>query len=183
MSHGTGRRAAQVAALTWVTTIGCIDKGDDLLDIDASVAEPDAGVVVPLTGIAALPKAEQSVVCMRLVDTIMQVVVPFARSECTKLARAEPVCTKARDACVPGKQESYNEVWQNFDCVNTPEKVTVSCGIMVEEFDACLAALKAAYAALDQRVTCTNMEVSSPPHPQVCTDLGERCPDLAEFGL
>ena len=182
MSHGTRRLFAQVQAWA-LLTMGCVDKGDDLFDADASVATPDAGNVVPLTGIAALPKAEQSAVCMRLVDTIKQVVVPFAHSECTELSRREPVCSQARDACVPGQQESYDAVWQSFDCVNTPETVTAACGIAAEEFDGCLAALRTAYAALGARVTCTNTEVSSPPHPQLCTELGERCPDLAEFGL
>jgi hypothetical protein len=185
MSHDGQIRVARVAALTWMVSlggVGCVDKGDDLAP---SVGEPDASVVLPPTGIAALPRSTQTAVCTRLVDTIKQVVVPFARSECTELVRADPslACAEARDTCVPGKQENYNEVWQGFDCVNTPESVTSTCGIAVEEFDACLDALKAAYAELELRVTCANSEPSSPPHPQVCLDLGERCPDLAEFGL
>ena len=171
------------AALTCLAITGCVDKGDDAIDIDASVVGPDAAIVGPLTGIAALPRAEQSAVCTRLVDTIKRVVVPFARSACTELARREPVCAQARDACVPGKRESYDPVWQGFDCVNTPETVTARCGVDVQEFDACLAALEAAYTALDARVTCTSTEGATPPHPQACTALGERCPDLAEFEL
>lgn len=163
------KQGSWVAALLAVAVLGC---GDD-----------DGGDSNGSKKLSELSSAEKTSLCNDVSKLYDRYDTAALSVICTEQGRQDPAtCSATRQQCITIGSGADSEE-DDFSCQGSPSSVTSTCAnITVDEMKACMNALLSMVESLASKYTCTADEsaLTAPTTPKACSDLGSRCPDLAQ---